>query len=70
MTTVAVWYLRSYDDGDTHRGVYSIATRTTHAVCGAEFVPVKRGDGEPLTSVGYPPNHDQVCPACLRVRVP
>jgi hypothetical protein len=34
-----VWHLRSTGDGDTHHGVYSIATRSVHAACGVEFVP-------------------------------
>jgi hypothetical protein len=33
------WYLRSLADADTHRGDYSIVTRSVHAVCGIEFVP-------------------------------
>lgn len=61
----STWFLRSMDDADTHRGVYSPATRSVHAECGIEFQPVevgwppKRG---PLS--GYPPDPDQVCPQC------
>jgi hypothetical protein len=33
------WYLRSMADADTHRGHYSIVTRSVHALCGIEFIP-------------------------------
>ncbi|MGH3670365.1 MAG: hypothetical protein ACRDSH_06980 [Pseudonocardiaceae bacterium] len=58
------WYVRSLADGDTHRGEMSPVTRTVHAVCGVEFVPVKafRERGPELP--GYPPDPDQVCPQC------
>jgi hypothetical protein len=32
------WYLRSMADHDTHRGNYSVVTRSVHALCGIEFV--------------------------------
>jgi hypothetical protein len=47
-----VWFLRSMTDRDTHRGVYSPATRSVHATCGIEFIPY--GSGWPLTESNYP----------------
>ena len=35
------WFLRSMGDRDTHRGVYSPATRSVHARCGVEFPTVE-----------------------------
>lgn len=62
------WYLRSMGDHDTHRGQYSIATRSVHAVCGEEFVPLKLATGAPLV-LGSPPDPAQVCPDCRRVPI-
>lgn len=60
------WFLRSMADADTHRGAYSLATRSVHAVCGIEFIPRRLGlDGERISLPGHPPDADQVCPACL-----
>jgi hypothetical protein len=58
------WYPRSMGDRDTHRGQYSITTRSVHSVCGAEFVPLKLTDGSPLVLPGSPPDPDQICPQC------
>jgi hypothetical protein len=35
----------SMSDGDTHRGIYSPATRSVHARCGIEFQPLKKTNG-------------------------
>lgn len=53
-------------DADTHRGTYSITTRSVHAVCGAEFQPLKQTNGAPILLVPLPPDPDQVCPECAR----
>ncbi|MGH3825424.1 MAG: hypothetical protein ACRDRA_21675 [Pseudonocardiaceae bacterium] len=58
------WYLRSMGDRDTHRGTYSIATRSVHAVCGAEFEPLKLTNGTPIALAGSPPDPAQVCREC------
>lgn len=53
-------------DGDTHHGVYSPASRSVHARCHIEFVPLRIGDaGDRLSLPGYPPDKGQVCPECL-----
>jgi hypothetical protein len=57
-----VWHLRTTGDGDTHHGVYSIATRSVHAACGVEFVPYCTLPSSPL-------DPDQVCPQCRHVKV-
>lgn len=60
------WFLRSMGDHDTHRGIYSPATRSVHALCGVEFVPRRVGlNGDRLALPGNPPDPDQVCAACL-----
>lgn len=63
------WYLRSGGDHDTHRGELR-ANGTVTASCGVEFVPrplvFGRGPGLP----GYPPDPDQVCPACVATGSP
>lgn len=41
------WYLRSLANRDTHRGNYSIITRSVHAICGIEFVPLQLPLGGP-----------------------
>jgi hypothetical protein len=61
---VSGWYLRSMGDADTHRGTYSISACSVHALCGAEFQPLKRTNGAPILLVGAPPDPDQICPAC------
>ncbi|MGH3669834.1 MAG: hypothetical protein ACRDSH_04260 [Pseudonocardiaceae bacterium] len=59
------WYVRSLADRDTHRGHHSMVTRSVHAVCGVEFVPLRallnRGPELP----GRPPDPAQVCPDCI-----
>lgn len=62
-----LWFLRSLKDRDTHRGVYSTATRSVHALCGIEFVPRPLPSGGPALPNG-PLNRDQVCPACRSAR--
>lgn len=42
-----LWYPRSLADRDTHHGEYSATTRSVHARCGIEFVPLKLADGGP-----------------------
>jgi hypothetical protein len=37
----SAWFVRSMGDADTHRGVYSPATRSVHAMYGIEFQPVR-----------------------------
>ena len=58
------WFLRSMSDRDTHRGIYSITTRSVHALCGAEFEPLKRTNGTPIVLSPAPPDPDQVCQEC------
>jgi hypothetical protein len=41
-----------------------------HAVCGAEFVPLRLADEEPIELPGYPPDPEQICPACARGGAP
>ncbi|MGH3898773.1 MAG: hypothetical protein ACRDTA_11080 [Pseudonocardiaceae bacterium] len=62
------WYLRSLGDHDTHRGSYSIVTRSVHSVCGVEFVPRRLLPGGPALP-GHPQDPDQVCPQCRAVGV-
>jgi hypothetical protein len=61
---VSGWFLQSMSDGDTHRGVYSSATGTVHARCGAEFKPLKKTNGAPIVLVPVPPDPVQICSAC------
>jgi hypothetical protein len=63
------WYLRSMADADTHRGDYSIVTRSVHALCGIEFVPRELPLGGPALP-GSPLDPEQVCPRCRTARVP
>lgn len=63
------WYLRSMGDRDTHRGTYSIATRSVHTACGTEFQPLKQTNGAPIVLVGSPPDPDQICPDCRYVKI-
>ena len=58
------WFLRSMSDGDTHRGIYSPATRKVQARCGAEFEPLKKTNGAPIMLVAVPPDPVQICSAC------
>ena len=59
------WYLRSMADYDTHYGEFKGGIVT--ATCGAQFWPrVLTFDHRALR--GYPPDPDQVCPACHRIR--
>lgn len=53
-------------DADTHRGVYSPATRSVHARCGVEFEPLTRTNGTPIVFTASPPDPEQVCPQCHR----
>jgi hypothetical protein len=62
------WYLRSMSDRDTHRGAYSIATRSVRAVCGVEFEPLTLTNGAPIALAGDPPDPDQVCQTCRQGR--
>lgn len=67
---VTEWYVRSMGDNDTHRGQYSTTTRSVHALCGIEFVPLPIGwRGDRLTLPGQPPDPKQVCPDCYRTEV-
>ena len=59
------WYLRSLGDVDTHRGELSPVTRSVHALCGIEFVPIKLATGR-MSLPGSPPDPDQICPQCYR----
>lgn len=59
------WYLRSLADRDTHRGTWSGASRSVHAVCGAEFQPVALPTGGYFLP-GLPPDPLQICPDCYR----
>jgi hypothetical protein len=64
------WYVRSMSDNDTHCGWYCTTTRSVHAVCGAEFVPLPVGwRGDQLALTGQPPDPDQICPTCYRTDV-
>jgi hypothetical protein len=63
------WYLRSMADADTHRGDYSIVTRSVHALCGIEFIPKELPLGGPALP-GSPLDPDQVCPQCRTARAP
>jgi len=62
-----MWWVRSFADQDTHRGAYSLATRSVHSVCGLEFVPIPVGwpaRHGPLP--GAPPTPEQICQTCSR----
>jgi hypothetical protein len=54
-------------DRDTHRGVYSPATRSVHARCGLKFMPLRLTTGGPIV-LAILPDPCQICPAC-RARV-
>jgi hypothetical protein len=60
---VSGWYLRSMADRDTHRGTYSITTRSVQALCGAEFEPPKCTTGAPIALTPAPADPDQILPA-------
>jgi hypothetical protein len=62
------WYLRSLADADTHRGSYSTVTRSVHAVCGEEFVPIILTNGAPIM-IWVPVDPAQICPECRRLPV-
>jgi len=64
MARMTGWFLRSLSDGDTHRGIYSPATRSVHARCGIEFQPLKKTNGAPIVLMPAPPDPDQICPTC------
>lgn len=67
----SAWFVRSMGDADTHRGVYSPATRSVHAMCGIEFQPVPVSWPPKLGPLpGNPPDPQQVCPQCHNGRVP
>jgi hypothetical protein len=51
-------------DHDTHRGIYSPATRSVHAKCGIDFQPLKRTTGAPIVLIPSPPDPHQICPVC------
>ncbi|MGH3699690.1 MAG: hypothetical protein ACRDQY_09525 [Pseudonocardiaceae bacterium] len=63
------WHLRSRADADTHRGDYSIVTRSVHALCGIEFVPRELPLGGPALP-GNPLDPNQVCPQCCTAPSP
>jgi hypothetical protein len=56
-------------DRDTHRGIYSITTRSVHAVCGVEFQPLKHSNGAPIVLAPSPPDPDQICPRCHGAKI-
>lgn len=60
---VLKWYVRTTADRDTHQGRL-FPDGMVMAGCGLVFKPVKalRDRGPALP--GYPPDPDQVCPAC------
>ena len=61
------WYLRSLGDADTHLGVYSPASRSVLAVCGAEFQPVPVGlQGQHLALPGQPRTRTRCAPTAPR----
>jgi hypothetical protein len=65
----SAWFVRSLADHDTHRGIYSPATRSVHAVCGVEFTPLPLGlHGHRIALQGQPPDPEQVCPTCRDAR--
>ncbi len=37
-----IWYLRSINDGDAHRG--GMSRGTVHTACGIQFLPLRRKD--------------------------
>jgi hypothetical protein len=62
--TPRTWYLRSYQDKDTHRAAALAADGTVHAMCGLTFRPVAHPlDGVPAC-LSSPPDVLQICPAC------
>jgi hypothetical protein len=59
------WYVAGFGDGQTHRGRYSIATRSVHSVCGAEFQALPVGwPPKPGPLPGSPPDPEQICQQC------
>lgn len=60
------WYVRSLGDHDTHRGVLNPAAGTVTAACGVTFTP--RLLPLALPGAGDPPDPDQICPDCHRVK--
>lgn len=61
----AEWYVRSMGDNDTHRGRYCATTRSVHALCGMEFMPLPIGwRGLRLALPGQPPDPEQICSDC------
>lgn len=64
------WYVRSMGDNDTHRGRYCTTTRSVHALCGMEFMPLPIGwGGHRLALPGQPPDPEQICSDCYRAQV-
>jgi len=62
--TALTWYLRSYQDEDTHRAAALAADGTVRAMCGLTFQPVVHPlDGVPAC-LSSPPDALQMCPAC------
>jgi hypothetical protein len=52
------WWVASFADHDTHRGVYSPVTRSIHTLCRREFQ-------SPWPALqGIPPDPLQICPQC------
>jgi hypothetical protein len=62
--TSGTWYLRSMGDADTHCGDPN-GDGTVTAACGSRFRPLRLPTGRVSLS-GYPPDADQICPACNR----
>jgi hypothetical protein len=64
--TSVTCYLRSMGDADTHCGDPN-GDGTVTAACGSRFRRLRLPAGRVSLS-GYPPDPDQVCPACNRRR--
>ena len=63
-SAVQKWYLRSYDNGDTHPGLVNTDTTVT-ARCGMTFVPLPRRPGRPRGNIEFAPWNDQPPSTCL-----
>lgn len=61
------WWVAGFADGDTHRGSYSIANRSVHALCSKEFQPIPVGWPARFGPLpGTPQDPAQICPECQR----
>lgn len=56
------WYLQSINDHDTHHGELN-ADGTVATSCGLKFQPKQLPLGR-VSLRGYPPDPNQICPAC------